>query len=170
MTIGPTGETPITNLPNDKGGLNVALGVVSSKTGENLLSLTFGAAVTFVAMTIREARAFAQALLKKADEVDNVADAVRKARAFLSDPGADTELEKAAVRSLERALLEQAEVQARELAKTVREKCPGWGFVLILSSYGEGGYMTYQANVERRQAVHLLRELAGKLEAHAKEK
>jgi len=68
--IGPTGEKPITKLPDDKGGLNAALSVVEGTNGKKLLKLTFGTPVTFLAMTTEEAWVFGTALLKKAAEIE----------------------------------------------------------------------------------------------------
>ena len=64
-----------------------------------------------------------------------------------------------------RAVLEQAEVAVRKLGEAMVKKCPaGWGFVTILASFGENGFSTYVANVERASAISLLREMADKIE------
>lgn len=67
-----------------------------------------------------------------------------------------------------RAPLESAEVVARDIGRTIKEACPpGWGFALILASYGEDGFMTYLASMQRQDAIKLLRETADKIEANS---
>ncbi len=68
-----------------------------------------------------------------------------------------------------RSPLEAAEVKCREIALLLKDVMPpGWRFVLILASEGEGGFMTYMANAQREGAIKLLRELAEKIEKDAK--
>lgn len=65
-----------------------------------------------------------------------------------------------------RAPLEAAERRAQELGRMLKEGMPeGWGFVLVLASFGEAGYSTYVSNLDRGGAASLMRELAGKIEA-----
>lgn len=70
---------------------------------------------------------------------------------------------------MKRAPLESAENSAREIARTIKEACPpGWGFVLVLASYGEGGLSTYLSSVQRADAMKLLREMADRIESQEK--
>ena len=67
-----------------------------------------------------------------------------------------------------RAPLEVAEARLRVIGRKVKTQMPnGWGFVLCMASFDEGGpdgRMTYLSSVQRADAVNLLRELADKLE------
>ncbi len=48
----------------------------------------------------------------------------------------------------------------RLAAEEVTKKFPdGWGFILIAAPLGEGGRTTYAANVDRADAIKLLKEL-----------
>lgn len=72
----------------------------------------------------------------------------------------------------DRAGLEAAEIAARRLGRKLKEKIPkGWGFVLVLSSFGEKdeGFKTYLSTIEREGAVKLLREMADAIEGKEKE-
>lgn len=65
----------------------------------------------------------------------------------------------------QRAPLENAEVVARDIGRLIKGACPpGWGFALILASYGQDGFMTYLASMRREDAIKLLRETADKIE------
>lgn len=67
---------------------------------------------------------------------------------------------------MSRAPLESAENKARDIARTLKAACPpGWGFVLVLASYGEDGFSTYMSSVERQDAVKLMREMADRIES-----
>jgi hypothetical protein len=47
----------------------------------------------------------------------------------------------------------------------IRPQLPkGWAFALVIATLGDGGLMTYVSNVQRNDMIHLLREVAGKLE------
>jgi len=64
-----------------------------------------------------------------------------------------------------RAPLENAEVVASDIGRLIKDACPpGWGFFLLLASYGQDGFMTYLASMGRADAIKLLRETADKLE------
>lgn len=64
-----------------------------------------------------------------------------------------------------RAPLEEAEIVARRLGHMIGDVTPpGWGFVLLLNSWGEGGFSTYISNAERTSTIKLLREMAEKIE------
>lgn len=66
----------------------------------------------------------------------------------------------------DRAPLETAEVVARSIGRLIADACPpGWGFVLTLGTYGEGGCVTYLSNIEREDAIKMLREMIQKIES-----
>lgn len=70
--------------------------------------------------------------------------------------------------SKRRATLEEGEVACRQLAEALNETMPeGWGFTLILFSYGEDGFSTYISTAQRADMVASLRELCDKLEQGA---
>lgn len=72
--------------------------------------------------------------------------------------------------ALPREPLETAEIKAREVGRLIKSAMPeGWGFCLVLSSYGDGGFCTYVSSVEREGAVKMLRELLDKIERNDKE-
>lgn len=61
--------------------------------------------------------------------------------------------------------LESAEVECRRLGRALGERMPdGWGFALILFSFGDGGFLTYISNAQRVAMVAALRECADKIE------
>lgn len=66
----------------------------------------------------------------------------------------------------DRASLEEAEITARKLGRLLHSQMPkGWGFVLVLASYGEpSAFMTYLSSVQREDALRMLRELLTKVE------
>lgn len=64
-----------------------------------------------------------------------------------------------------RATLESAEVKCREIARRLKGVMPeGWGFMLVLSSFGEDGFFTYLSDLQRADAIKLLREAVSKIE------
>lgn len=64
-----------------------------------------------------------------------------------------------------RAPLETAERAVRHMAELLDASTPpGWLFVVLLASEGEGGLSTYISNAQRTEVVALLRELADHLE------
>lgn len=64
------------------------------------------------------------------------------------------------------APLADAEAIARDIGKLIGSQMPpGWGYCLILFTFGEGGHMTYISNANRDDVVATLKELAGKMEA-----
>jgi hypothetical protein len=66
----------------------------------------------------------------------------------------------------DRATLEQAEVKAWKIGRLIGGQMPkGWGFTLILSSYGEKGFLTYISNIQRDGMIKTLRETADQLES-----
>lgn len=70
-----------------------------------------------------------------------------------------------------RAPLESAEVRAREIARMLKEAMPaGWGFVVLLASFGDDGFSTYLSSMERATAIEFLREMATKIEKDAKQR
>lgn len=66
---------------------------------------------------------------------------------------------------MNRSTLDQAIEHAKELGRQLKQEIPeGWGFCLVLASYGEGGFMTYLSSVEREAAMKMLRKLLTKWE------
>ena len=59
--IGPTGEKPISDVPNDEGALNAAI-----STHGKFIKVEFGKELTFIVMATAEAMIFAEALQKTA--------------------------------------------------------------------------------------------------------
>lgn len=69
-----------------------------------------------------------------------------------------------------RATLEEAENEARKLARFIKSSMPiGWGFVLVLFSHGENGVFTYLSDSNRSDIIKFLREMAHKLENNERE-
>lgn len=67
-----------------------------------------------------------------------------------------------------RALLEQAEVRAKNLGRHLHAQMPeGWGFALILFSFGEGGFSTYISDANRADMIAALKECIEKLESRS---
>lgn len=59
----------------------------------------------------------------------------------------------------------EVEQKLKEIGNILRSVMPeGWGFTLLISSYGEGGSMFYMSSVERQDAVNMLREFIQKSE------
>lgn len=64
-----------------------------------------------------------------------------------------------------RASLEEAEAAARDLARIIKGRMPpGWGFILWLQSFGEGGYCTYVSSIDRETAIRSLGEWIARME------
>lgn len=64
-----------------------------------------------------------------------------------------------------------AERAAQATAQQIgRALPPGYGFALLVFSFGEGGYLTHVSNAERADFVKVLRETADILEANRDEK
>lgn len=61
-SLGATGEPPISQNPNDEGGLNAMLSIEEGK----FLKLNFGKSLSFVMMTKEEANVLASLLFEKA--------------------------------------------------------------------------------------------------------
>ncbi|MBS3927765.1 MAG: hypothetical protein KGZ65_04155 [Sphingomonadales bacterium] len=69
---------------------------------------------------------------------------------------------------MNRATLEEAEVKCRRIGTLIGKDMPaGWGFTLILTSFGDNGYSTYLSNCQRPDMIKALREMADKLESGA---
>lgn len=69
-----------------------------------------------------------------------------------------------------RSPLESAEITCRDIARVIKKAMPKhWGFVLILASHGNDGFMTYLSDCERDCMIKMLREMAYKLETNDKE-
>src|SRR3990167_8971628 len=61
--------------------------------------------------------------------------------------------------------LESAEVVCRDIGRRIAREMPkGWGFALVLFSFGADGFMTCLSNAERSDMVKALRECAEKIE------
>lgn len=59
---------------------------------------------------------------------------------------------------------EEIERKLYEIGTSIKDDLPdGWGFVLALASYGEGGATFYMSSVERAGAIKLLEELIEKM-------
>jgi len=66
----------------------------------------------------------------------------------------------------ERATLLRAEEEARRIGRALKAAMPpGWGFTLLLLSYGEDGFATYLSSCDRADMIAALKELVKKLEA-----
>ena len=64
-----------------------------------------------------------------------------------------------------RANLEEAEIKCRNMARKLKEMLPnGWGFTIILYSYGDGGFTTYLSTGDREGCIKMLRETADLIE------
>lgn len=60
----------------------------------------------------------------------------------------------------------EAERAAAGIASLIGDKLPpGYGFALLVFSFGEGGYLTHVSNCNRADLVKTLRECADTLEA-----
>lgn len=65
---------------------------------------------------------------------------------------------------MDRAPLESAEVEAKKIARILKDNMPdGWGFTLILYSYGGEGFMTYLSTGQREDCIKMLEELLLKM-------
>ena len=66
---------------------------------------------------------------------------------------------------MSREPLERAEQTAKEIGRQIKSVLPtGYGFTLILYSYGGPGVMTYLSSGERADCIKMLRECADKIE------
>jgi hypothetical protein len=64
---------------------------------------------------------------------------------------------------------EEIEAKLKEIGRDLWGRMPqGWGFTLIISSYGEGGSMFYMSSVEREDMIKTMKELIEKMEADQK--
>ena len=64
-----------------------------------------------------------------------------------------------------RATLEEAERSMQRIAKAVEPMVPkGFGFAVLVFSFGEKGFMNWVSNAQRQDMVKALRECADKLE------
>jgi len=56
---------------------------------------------------------------------------------------------------------------AQQVARLIDERLPpGFGFALLVFSFGEHGYLTHVSNAQREDLVKVLRETADVLEAN----
>ena len=59
-----------------------------------------------------------------------------------------------------RAPLEAAEIEALRLSRVIGGNLPeGWGFAVLLRSFGDNGHGTYVSNCGREDMLNMLREL-----------
>jgi hypothetical protein len=59
----------------------------------------------------------------------------------------------------------EAEDKLNEIGQKLRSTMPkGFGFVLLIASFGEGGSMFYTANCNREDVCNMMREFIGKHE------
>ena len=66
-----------------------------------------------------------------------------------------------------RATLEEAENEARKLGRLIKSNMPqGFGFTLVLYSYGADGVMTYLSSGVREDCIKMLRECADAIETN----
>lgn len=64
-----------------------------------------------------------------------------------------------------RPKLEEAEAASRRLARIVDSEVPnGWGFGLLLFSYGDAGHITWISSANREDMARALHELLGRWE------
>lgn len=66
--------------------------------------------------------------------------------------------------------LEMAENKAGSIGRILAQNMPkGWGFVLLLATYGDGGITTYLSNCERQDIINLMQEMIIKFKSGEKE-
>lgn len=59
----------------------------------------------------------------------------------------------------------EVEQKLKEIGNLLRDVMPvGWGFIFLITSYGEDGSMFYMSSVERQDAINTLREFIQKAE------
>jgi hypothetical protein len=64
-----------------------------------------------------------------------------------------------------RATLPEAELKSKDLGREIAKLLPhGWGFCLILFTFGDGGFMTYLSNAQRASMKQALQELLVRLD------
>ena len=64
-----------------------------------------------------------------------------------------------------RATLEEAERKTGEIGKLIGSQMPkGYGFALLLFSFGDDGFMNWVSNAQRPDMIKALRETADRLE------
>lgn len=62
---------------------------------------------------------------------------------------------------------EAAEKMLNEIGEALREACPpGFGFSLLVFSFGEGGDMFYTSNAERETMCQAMQEFIAKFRPH----
>jgi hypothetical protein len=58
---------------------------------------------------------------------------------------------------------EQAEAMLNEIGKMLRDACPkGYGFSLLIFSFGAGGNMFYTSNAQREDMIRAMQEFITK--------
>ena len=62
---------------------------------------------------------------------------------------------------------EKAEKMLREIGDILKAACPkGYGFSLLIFSFGEGGNMFYTSNAERESLIRAMQEFIQKFRAN----
>ena len=65
------------------------------------------------------------------------------------------------------ATLREAEEKARVIGRRIKGEMPtGWGFSLVLYSFGEGGAMTYLSSGNREDCIKMFKELLENIETN----
>ena len=58
---------------------------------------------------------------------------------------------------------EKAEAMLKEIGQMLRKACPkGYGFSLLIFSFGEGGNMFYTSNAQREDMIRAMQEFIQK--------
>ena len=61
---------------------------------------------------------------------------------------------------------EEIEALLKDLGKSLKNRMPeGWGFNLMIFSYGEGGSMFYLSSAQRNDMIKAMREFVDKFES-----
>lgn len=64
----------------------------------------------------------------------------------------------------DKAPLHVAEQTARDIGRVLKDAMPpGWGFTLMMFSYGENGHTTYISSAKREDVIKALAEMIEKL-------
>jgi hypothetical protein len=62
---------------------------------------------------------------------------------------------------------EAAEAMLKQIGQSLREACPkGYGFGLLVFSFGEGGNMFYTSNAQREDMIRAMQEFIAKFRVH----
>jgi len=62
---------------------------------------------------------------------------------------------------------EKAEAMLKEIGELLRSACPkGYGFSLLIFSFGAGGNMFYTSNADREDMIRAMKEFIQKFQAN----